>query len=178
MQIEDLNAVIVIRNFAWRRLASTCFRGIKKKRAGNFCLWYNPHKMFSDCPYLASEIVDDAREAWSKESKTSSMPVECREIIGWSSTDNLSKYQQNGCLESFSLGNNARGLRIKKNRRDILAPKTSVITLIYELKREQNQFVIVIHSMYPGPDIGELVGDVSEREKVVFFDWNHPGEPL
>jgi hypothetical protein len=32
--------------------------------------------------------------------------------------------------------------------------------------------------MYPGPDIGELVGDVSARENVVFFDWNHPGEPI
>jgi hypothetical protein len=34
---------------------------------------------------------------------------------------------------------------------------------------------VTIFSAYPGPDIGEVRQDVTKRERVVFFDRNHPG---
>jgi len=35
---------------------------------------------------------------------------------------------------------------------------------------------VVIKSIYPGNDIGDLEGNITKREGVVFFDSNHPGE--
>jgi hypothetical protein len=34
----------------------------------------------------------------------------------------------------------------------------------------------MLYTVYPGRDVGELVGNVSEREKVLFLDWDAPGE--
>jgi hypothetical protein len=33
---------------------------------------------------------------------------------------------------------------------------------------------VFIHSIYTGPDIGQLWGDVTERENAVFLDWENP----
>ncbi len=178
-EIEGYPVIIILREYTRRRMLGTCFRGVDKMLAGNFCLWHNHHAMLYYNHFLNSGIVADAREAYKDGARTSGFSVDYRETVGWSSTDDLSKYR-NGTLEEFKLGSrsNAHGLRIKKSCNHIKAPKTNLITFVYELKREPSQFTIIINSIYPGPDIGELEGDVSTREEVVFFDWNHPGEPL
>ena len=95
--------------------------------------------------------------------------------VGWESTSALSDYKEDD-LERFTINRRSKGLRVKMCRTDLLAPKTCELTIVYELKIEDDKLVAIIHSIYPGQDIGELRGNVTVREKRVFFDWNHPGQ--
>ena len=97
--------------------------------------------------------------------------------VGWPGTDELTKYKPED-LEEFSPNRHSKALRVKKDRLDLLVPLTNFVTLVYELRPERYQTAIIVHSMYPGKDIGELHGNITEREKVVFFDWDHPGVPI
>ena len=49
------------------------------------------------------------------------------------------------------------------------------VTLVLEFKSEYDSPVAVIHSLYPGHDVGDLEGDMTVREDRVWFNWNHPG---
>jgi hypothetical protein len=126
--------------------------------------------------FIREQLIDDTKVAVEKCSRRNSFSIKFNEWIGWSSTDDRILHA-NICLEPFAINGRATGYRIRPDRKDILAPKTKIMTIIYNLAFEANQLLVHIVSMYPGPDIGELIEDVSEREGVVFFDWNHPGEP-
>lgn len=65
---------------------------------------------------------------------------------------------------------------VKTSCTDILAPQTYDLTIIYQFMFFDKKPKVFIHSMYPGYDIGELIGDITKRENRIFFDWNHPGE--
>ena len=60
----------------------------------------------------------------------------------------------------------------------ISAPRTRDVTVIYGISegKRGDDVVVILRSMYPGPDVGELKGDVSVREGRVFFDWNVAGD--
>jgi hypothetical protein len=49
---------------------------------------------------------------------------------------------------------------------------------VYELKREDGDLVAIIHSIYPGKDIGPLSGDLTASQNIVMFDWKHPGKTI
>jgi hypothetical protein len=57
------------------------------------------------------------------------------------------------------------------------APLTNKLTVVFEfqLATEDRPHLMIVHSLYPGEDIGELSGDITENEGRVFFDWDHPG---
>lgn len=55
------------------------------------------------------------------------------------------------------------------------APQTHLVTIICELKKDGDRWTAVIHSVYPGKDVGQLIGDVSARESRVFLDFGNPG---
>jgi hypothetical protein len=168
-----------------RRFGTTCFRGIRHNLAGNFFQWNDAWAFFNDqtvLKFLAEEIQqaipEMERESRGKNSVCNSFEIEFAHAIGWSSTDTLSNYDVNA-LEFFEPNRMSIALRVKLNRKDIKAPGTPLATIIYRLRRDMHRYGVRygvrIESMYPGPDIGELRGRISDREECVFFDWNHPG---
>jgi hypothetical protein len=172
---SDVRVDIVTRYHTENRLAKTCFRGMDIKKAGNFSQWDSVEKVLEDATVL-DELLDDLNEVCrDRNIGTISLNIQHPRIVGWESTDVPEKYNLDD-LEHFKLNRKARALRVKTNRTDLKAPQTNLLTLIYELKLEDGNFVVIIHSLYPGIDVGELVGNVTKRENRIFFDWNHPGE--
>lgn len=174
-QIGGKPVNIVMRESAERRIGENHFRGAGVRRAGNFFNWTCIGELFAEKDFIDA-IFEDASQAFKVgHMGTSSFFYNFLCPVGWSSTAPLDNYRDED-LEEFAINKWSLGKRIKHNRTDLMAPKTTLVTVIYELKDEGNKIVIVIHSLYPGVDIGELKGDVSRREKCIFFDWDHPGE--
>jgi hypothetical protein len=166
--------VMIVRQITEERLVKTCFRGIDVKLAGNFLRWNSSFELLSDA-HVKYMFIRDIDEAFRNNSWNNSVCIEYGLPVGWSGTDDVSKYSQSD-LEDFEPNRRSRASRVRLDRRDLLAPKTDLLTIVYELKREETGYIVaVVHSIYPGKDIGELRGDITQSEQVVFFDWNHPG---
>lgn len=169
-------ASIIVRNHTEERLRTKCFRGTFKALAGNFSRWDSSEKLFRD-QEVVGHFLAELDEVWSgRQFGTHSLNIAHKAFIGWESTDELERYRSED-LESFSPNRKSSGLRVKTSRTSLFAPRTKNLTLVYELKSESGVAVAVVHSIYPGVDIGELDGNVTAREKRVFFDWEHPGQP-
>jgi len=99
-------------------------------------------------------------------------------LVGRSSTGKLADYPAEA-LVPYQPNKRSQALRIRPERRDILAPPTCILTIVYQRKPpdDEGRQVVIVHSLYPGPDIGQLRGDITAREGVVFFYWEHPGQP-
>jgi hypothetical protein len=97
--------------------------------------------------------------------------------VGWSSTEPAVKFDTEA-TEPFEPNSKSTAQRVKTDREDLPAPRTKELTVVFNFKKEDagEGIIAVLYSIYPGGDIGELVGDITGREKVVFFDWDHPGE--
>lgn len=173
--IGDTRFKVIMRDHAFNRLRNTCFRGPSIVRAGNFSAWYGAKEFLRD-ERVQSAIISEMREL-SKPgiSETHSVEIEFDRPIGWSSTDDLSKFPLEH-LEHITLNQRAWGLKVKHGGVEYFAPRTNIVTIIFELKDEGNSYTAIVHSTYPGKDVGELFGNVSARENVVYFEWTHPGE--
>jgi hypothetical protein len=168
-------AKIVVRKSAEERLAKTCFRGTDVKKAGNFSLWNSCEELFSDRLVLG-RFLFDIDELWKeRDFSTHSTSILHDTYVGWESTDWFENYVPDD-VEWFQPNRNSSAFRVKSDRLDLPAPKTCNLTIVFEFKEERDRPVAVVHSIYPGDDIGELKGNVTERESRFFFDWNHPGE--
>lgn len=171
---SGVRAAIIVRRTTEERLWSKCFRGTALPLAGNFQRWCSADQLFRDREVM-EHFLTELDELWSKqEFGTSSVSIVHSMPVGWESTDELQSYTKDD-LEEFHLNRKSWGLRVKPSRTDLLAPKTHEFTLVFEFKSEGDEAVAVVHSIYPGKDIGELDRDVTDREKRVFFDWEHPG---
>ncbi|MCB9816652.1 hypothetical protein H6786_04625 [Candidatus Nomurabacteria bacterium] len=98
------------------------------------------------------------------------------EVYGWSATIPVDP-ELRAQTEPFMLNAHAIAWRFRYNS-DVLAPLTNEVTLVFSIREQKNKLIILVHTMYPGADVGELDGDVTDRENVHFFDWDHPGEML
>jgi hypothetical protein len=169
-------AKLVVRRDTEKRLKKTCFRGTDQSYAGNFCMWPSVDVLFGDQLVLKLFSSSLALELTEKATGTVSFTIVYSSFVGWSSTAPLKHYDADE-LESFKLNRSCIAKRVLKtaNRE---ANLTRDITFVCELKKEEGAWVAVIHSIYPGRDIGELKGEITSREKVVFFDWTHSGSPI
>ncbi len=171
---REIDASIIVRNNTEARLRTKCFRGTTIKRAGNFFRWDSAESLFSDQEVL-EQFLEELDDAWQDQDfGTHSVTITHPLFVGWEGTDELIYYSLDD-LERFDLNRKSWGLRVKQERGHLLSPKTQELTIVFEFKREKERAVAVIHSLYPGCDVGELIGDVTEREQRVFFDWNHHG---
>jgi hypothetical protein len=172
---SGIEVLIIVRRPTEERLRTKCFRGKHVALAGNFCLWDSVESLFHD-PIVIEQFLEELHEAWTqRDLGTHSQSITHEVVVGWDSTDPLENYAPDD-LEPFNPNRRSQGLRVKLDRTDLFAPKTQLLTLVYEFKSEDGNPVAVVHSIYPGIDIGELDGDVTLREQRVFLDWTHQGE--
>jgi hypothetical protein len=168
------------------RLGKTAFRGKGIAKAGNFSRWSSVSELLRDLrsefESYAEEVVGAVMEherskGLHKCSTSDSFDLPYDHIVGWSSTDNVEKYDR-WELELFHPNSASKALRVRKGS-NRFAPRTRFITFKTEIRHEisDGRWRIVIHSIYPGEDVGRLKGDVTQRLQEVFFDWEHPGEP-
>lgn len=167
------------------RLGGKCFRGRDVCRAGNFSLWDSFDEFRGDdvCRTLEKDILEsiDACDVIPEGWIAKRLEIEHDLNVGWSSTDDISSYED-GELESFVINSKVSGMRILVDCGKF-APQTTVLTIVYSIRYFPNDktWIAEVFSMYPGEDIGPLeksdeITDISVREGIVFFDWNHPGQ--
>jgi hypothetical protein len=159
------------------RLWTTCFRGTHLRLAGNFSKWNSVGDMISDNDIMRYFVEEFAEAMERREFGTNSFMGDCDEDVGWASTAPVGSIPyavREHHLEEFNLNRRAKALRVKPDA-GLSAPKTPIFTVVYELWNGQTP-TMTVGSIYPGPDVGNLLGNVSEREGVVFFGWEHPGE--
>jgi hypothetical protein len=172
---NGIGVTIIVRHTTEERLRTTCFRGTSLNRAGNFSRWDSAEDLFRDGVVL-TQVLAELDGAWEdRDFGTHSLCVKHPLFVGWESTDVLTNYQLDD-LERFDLNRKSWGLCVKACRTNLLTPRTTELTIVFQLKSEYRKPIVVVHSIYPGSDVGELNGDVTNREKRVFFSWNHPGE--
>lgn len=178
-------AVIVVRGDTRQRLSSTCFRMGARPRAGNFRHWRSVTEVFANSE-LRQQFLTELLNAICVEEALRSVftglqtrvTVQCSRPVGWASTAPIDSVPQNA-LEVFEPNRKSTARRVKRNRTDLLAPATQLVTFVVEIKFERELgWVTVVHTMYPGADVGPLVGDVTDRSGQIFMDWRHPGVPL
>ena len=172
---EGLRLTVVVRHHTEDRLKKTCFRGYHNRLAGNFKLWETAESLFRD-PIVMEVLLEEVHELWqNRDFGSRSATVVHSHDVGWESTDLAEKFDLDE-LERFNPNRHSSALRVKQHLLTLKAPLAKLITLVFEFKDEDGNPTVIVHSIYPGTDIGELEGDVTEREDRVFFDWNHPGE--
>lgn len=166
---------LIVRTATEERLSTTHFRPADRPLAGNFALLRNARQLL--LAGASESLVEHAHSSLTAGLHRNRVTIKAPELIGWSGTDCWNGYNV-GAVEYFEPSPRSVGLRVKRHRYDIEAPATNLITMAYEVKNERGTVVIVIHTIYPGPDVGQLRGDVSAKNNCVFFDWDHPGEPI
>ncbi len=166
---------VVVRQRTKERLAKTCFRGRGVRKSGNFLRWQSVEELFSEWPVWKYFTKAVAKIYALRDFGIHSYEFNLGEKLGWESTSRLEAFAPSS-LEDFKPNRRSCGLRVKLNATHIMAPMTTFLTFVYELKEENGQAVAIVHSIYPGVDIGDLDGDVTTREGRVFFDFDHPGE--
>ncbi len=167
-------ARIVIPEKTLRRLDTTCFRGAHLELAGNFHRWEWADDFMDDKSILDQLTIQISEALIAGDIGTNSVTLAYGSAVGWASTSPLAGFRPED-LEAFQPNRRSTALRVRPDRVHLRAPQTSELTVIFELRLEEERPVGVVHSIYPGQDIGELNGDVSAREEIAFFDWKHPG---
>lgn len=157
------------------RLMTTCFRGRQFALAGNFFRWESSVELFGD-DFVATEIAKYVTDPGFEPAWANSLTIGYRAAVGWTSTVKRSLVPD-ADLEPFQPNRRSTALIVRPGRR--LAPLTRYLTVIFQKPTLYlNQTTLVVRSVYPDEDVGELRGDLTEREGIVFFAWTNPGEPV
>lgn len=169
-------AAIIVGRDTEARLSKTCFRGPSVARAGNFFSWRNCEVVLTN-PKVLSDLLADALEVIEGEEGNgrASVTISLDREIGWESTAPRRLFKEDD-LEWFAPNRKSRAERVKLDRLHLRAPRTSDLTIVYQVRLVQGRgWAIQVWSIYPGEDIGEVRGNITREEGRVFFDWNHPG---
>jgi hypothetical protein len=174
--VKGIPIVVLMRDPTEVKLALKCFRGRECNCAGNFTLWRNVTEMFCDDEFVELIMCDILRSIDNSVNRRQ-VTLELSRNIGWSSTDDATKYKEDD-LSIYHPNLKCTALRVKLDAHHLKAPLTPFVTVNYQIKyeSEKEQFVVVIHSTYPGKLIGDLVGNVTEKRGIIFFNLRHPGE--
>lgn len=168
--------VVIARNVTRIRLAGTCFRPTAEPLAGNFAHIRSVQDLLdAECGRVLADLAEDVERRFRASGRgTYRLQVQLDKHVGWASTAPIESIAPSE-LEEFRPNRRSRAKRVISTSAQ-RAPKTNLVTIVYQIEKEPRQIAALIHSVYPGPDVGELKGDVSDREGVAFFGWDHPGE--
>ena len=161
------------------RLLETCFRGTQIREAGNFNRWANFANMMLDesfttplCEVLNDVILERGRPTSSYVERIS---IPLKMAVGWTSVIPRED-AQNAANERRSLNGQSEALFITD--KSMLAPQTNIVTLVAEFRIDHVgtlDTLVLIHTLYPGPGTGPLIGDMTEATGFMWFDYHHPG---
>ena len=162
------------------RLSKKCFRDPQNPRAGTFHAWHDHYQALHALKHQLRETIiaelDEAPSAFDG----ISCSVECvfPFPVGWSSTADIKDIPLED-LELFKPNARSIAMRVRLGSKH-LARQTNIATVIMNIQRSHygKGFTVFVNSMYPGKDIGDLEGNITQREGQVFFGWEHPGEPI
>lgn len=177
------NMRVVIPNHCNQTMLERHFRGRSSRRAGNFSRWESPNEVLRDrrfseifhavCFDILTELERHPPKYSSDYDQRFSIPFPG--IVGWSGT--VPRSYVNGVeLESFDINKNARGFKVMDSMP--LAPVTRLVSCSTRFRfheADPHNHVLMLYNLAPGPSVGELQGNVSLREDIVFFDFLHRG---
>lgn len=177
------NMHVVIPNHCRQTMMDRHFRGRGNRRAGNFSRWESPNVVLRDRRFgeLFHAICHDIKTELERHPPKYSSDYDQRfcvpypGIVGWSGTVPRS-YVNGAELERFDINKHASGLKVMDS--EPLAPVTRLVSCTTRFRfheAEPHNRVLMLYSLSPGPNVGELQGNVSEREGIVFFDFLHRG---
>lgn len=174
---------VVIPSQCIRTMMERHFRGRDLRRAGNFSRWASPNDVLRDrrfsevfhavCFDIMTELKRNPPEHNIGYDQRFCIPFPG--IVGWSGTAPRS-FVNGAELERFHLNKQAMGLKVMDS--EPLAPVTRLVSCTTRFRfyeADPHNRVLMLYSLSPGPNIGELKGDVSAREDIVFFDFLHRG---
>jgi hypothetical protein len=167
---------LIMRKPAVLRLSTTCFRGRDKRLAGNLKLYDNFSQVMDD-QLVVEGVFAELDKLFEDEmfNATYSFTVKHTEPVGWSSTI-MAKQLPGVKTEKQKLNKRSRASFVADPA--IMAPLTHSITFICELKyhtKTDLRGAVMVHSLYPGPDVGDLRGDMTRETGMLWFPWTTPG---
>lgn len=178
---------------AVERLSTKCFRGRDARRAGNFFRWEHAAAFLEDAEVqerLTAEFEHETASAAAAD--RAYVEFDYGAPVGWSCTDDIRRYPRTA-LERHAPNLRSTVWRVRADCTHLLAPATSRVTLRCEFRVQRDGTIqptvhVIVHTVYAGSCVGPMghdgtdrasaVTDVSAREGMAFFDWNHPAERL
>jgi len=159
-----------------QRLVGTCFRGPRCRQAGNFFKWRDFSAFIHDPTtqgLLKPELERLVREAYIQSKHRIELGFD--EYVGWDSVAHVDDLKS----EDIALGKvqrlNRRATALFLPDGLILAPQTKFVTMV--LSQEHiGHWRFIIWTMYPGLDVGDLLGDMTELYGFVWLPWSNPGD--
>jgi hypothetical protein len=102
--------------------------------------------------------------------------LEHTQPVGWASCAPRQNFVP-AELHAYAPNKNSTCLMVGKDC-SVFAPLTSELTFAITVERWPMGLDVNIHTLYPGPNFGQLKGDVTARTGLVLFDREHPGDDL
>jgi hypothetical protein len=167
---------LVMPNEQAKRLIRTCFRGPNCRQAGNFFAWRNFRDFLED-KELRDLLCYEFERILENPSVNSKhrIEIEFSGKVGWDSVMSGEDLLDED-VASAKIGRlNKRAFALFLPVGQIEAPKTEVVTMVLTMKQNRI-WKFIIGTLYPGPDCGELRGDMTKRHNLYWLDWANPGE--
>jgi len=178
----------------FRELHEMALRGNEQPLAGSFMHFANWDELMSTDLFRTFVIETIARKIERLGSGHHSVEVDIGTPIGWATVASVEKLSQvcthiskswlrslTPYTERLPIGkSNQRGLFVRD--RLIPAPATTLVTAFFTATRSSDGvWTVWLNTVRPGPDLGPL-SQLDQRSldygHPLFFDWNHPGEPI
>jgi hypothetical protein len=164
---------VIVKGNALEGITRRRFRP-NRKCAGNFFHWASIEDLLSDS-YIQQRIEVTMVTCWRNlPSGHSDLLITCPLHIGWESTCTILNRPAED-FEPYAPSRSASMLRVRPESSIGPAPKTDLLTIVYEFHAYNQTPRLLIHSLYPGVRMGSLRGDISRREGRAFFHPDHPG---
>jgi len=161
-----------------QRLKGVCFRGPSVRQAGNLFHWKD-HNAFLNDPVVLTLMAPSLTEIIDRPYPYAHGPhrfeIKFEHHVGWDKVvylDKLSVDDEDSCKRDF-LNHKATALILPNDR--IKAPLTKVVTMVVSV-RHIGFWQFGIRDMYPGPDIGRVFEDMTDKHGLVWLRWSNPGE--
>lgn len=177
-ELSEGIAELVMPRWKGEDLQCTCFRGIHCQEAGNFSAWSSFRDFLEDPEVRTLLAVQLERLVTEKPAGvTHHLEIEFPHDVGWDAVipkEELIPEELEVCqMRYIDRKGNARALYLP----DKLVPamRTDTLTMVVKMKHD-GHWVFIINTMYPGPDCGELYGNMTERKNLVWMHSSNPGE--
>jgi hypothetical protein len=149
------------------------FRGKHVAKAGNFSRWNDVNDFFGhpEVGGAFKRIIGEFIDADSVK-RVLRFTIIFSEVVGWSRTIAQDRLPAPD-TELREINSDAEGFFVTD--KTIGAPMTNSVNVVCKMSRDGNLWKAVVCMVSPGPTPGELKGNVSIREEILFFDLDHPG---